>query len=95
MKRPEYVKQDARDSTIQEEEAGMAALKVGMIGCGSIARSVHLPILTGMPNVELIALAEPDPQRRTEAGRCAPGAARFMDYQELLRLPELQTFEVR
>jgi myo-inositol 2-dehydrogenase/D-chiro-inositol 1-dehydrogenase len=67
----------------------MAALNVGVIGCGSIARSAHLPILTGMPDVELVALAEPDSRRRAEAGRRAPRAALFVDYQELLRLPAL------
>jgi predicted dehydrogenase len=41
----------------------MSALKVGLIGCGHIAHLVHLKILTRLPGIELVALAEPDPQR--------------------------------
>jgi len=34
------------------------ALKVGVIGCGGIARSVHLPSLNEMPDVEVVALCD-------------------------------------
>ena len=37
----------------------MPPLKVGLIGCGAIAQSVHLPVLARLPGVELAALAEP------------------------------------
>lgn len=68
----------------------MPALKVGLIGGGRIAQLVHLKILTRLPDVELVALAEPDPQRREEALRRAPAAVAFADYQELLAMPDVQ-----
>lgn len=71
----------------------MSALKVGLIGCGRIAKLVHLNILTRLPDVELVALAEPDPQRREEASRRAPAAAAFADYQGLLAMPDVEAKE--
>jgi predicted dehydrogenase len=68
----------------------VSALKVGLIGCGRIAQLVHLGILTHLPDVELVALAEPDPQRREEAGRRAPAAVALGDYHALLAMPEVE-----
>jgi len=68
----------------------MPALRVGLIGCGSIAQLVHLNILTRLPDVALVAVAEPDPQRRVEAGRRAPQAAVFVDHRELLARGEIE-----
>jgi len=68
----------------------MPTLKVGLIGCGSIAQSVHLEILTRLPGVELIALAELDKQRREAASRHASKAIAFSDYQSLLKMPDVE-----
>lgn len=73
-----------------ERKRSIRALKVGLIGCGRIAQLVHLNILTHLPNVELVALAEPDPGRRELAQRTAPGALAFADYKELLAIPEVE-----
>jgi predicted dehydrogenase len=43
-----------------------------------------------LPDVELIALAEPDVQRRVEASRRAPGAAAYGSYHDLLKMPEVE-----
>lgn len=67
----------------------MPSLKVALIGCGQVAQSVHLKILTGLPNVELIALAEPDLGRRDAASRMAPKAMAFDSYPELLEMPNI------
>lgn len=68
----------------------MSSLKVGLIGCGCIAQLVHLNLLTCLPDVELVALAEPNPQRREEASRRAPKALAFASYQELLGMPDVE-----
>jgi len=68
----------------------MSATKVGLIGCGRIAQLVHLNILTRLPDIELVALAEPDVQRRQEAMRRAPGAVALADYRELLTMPDVE-----
>jgi myo-inositol 2-dehydrogenase/D-chiro-inositol 1-dehydrogenase len=64
-------------------------LRVGVIGCGWFAQAVHLPVLRSLPEAELIALAEPDPDRRQEARRCAPAALVYADYRDLLKMRDL------
>lgn len=62
----------------------MTTLKVGLIGCGQIAKAAHLVNLKGLHRAELVAFAEPDAERRREAARLAPKATAFTDYEELL-----------
>jgi myo-inositol 2-dehydrogenase / D-chiro-inositol 1-dehydrogenase len=64
-------------------------VRVGLIGCGRIARLVHLKVLRRLPGVDLVALAEPDPQRRAEAARLAPAARGCGGYQELLEMRDV------
>lgn len=68
----------------------MPELKLGLIGCGCIVQLVHLNILISLPDVELVALAESDPERREEARRRVPRAVVFADYRELLVMPEIE-----
>lgn len=68
----------------------MSALKVGLIGCGRIAQSIHLNVLTSLPGVELVAIAEPNPRQLEEARRRQPRALNYTDYQELLTMPEVE-----
>jgi len=69
-------------------------LKVGIIGCGWFAQAVHLPILRRLPEVELIALAEPDPDRRQEASRCVPAALLYAEYRDLLKMRDIDAIIV-
>ncbi len=62
----------------------MSDLKVGLIGCGHIARSIHLEVLASLPEVEVVAIAEPDENRRSEAARRVPDAALFDHYRTLI-----------
>jgi myo-inositol 2-dehydrogenase/D-chiro-inositol 1-dehydrogenase len=59
------------------------------MGYGRIARLVHLSVLTRLPGVEVIALAEPDPGRRAEAKHRVPAARAFADYRDLLELRQV------
>ncbi len=68
----------------------MSSLKMGIIGCGRIAKLVHLNVLTHLQDVELVALAESDPQRREEASCRAPSAIAFACYRELLAMPDVE-----
>ncbi len=63
----------------------MKPVRIGLIGCGWFAQSVHLPVLTGLPGVSVVALAEPDPDRLQAAGVLAPEATRYGDYLDLLQ----------
>ena len=62
----------------------MSPLRIGVIGCGQIARAIHLPALARIPDASLVALAEPVEASRVAAARLAPDAAVFTDYRELL-----------
>src|SRR5579872_3437411 len=50
-------------------ERMMGKLRVGVIGCGDIARWVHLPALSRMREVELVAMADPNPRARSQAAK--------------------------
>ena len=67
----------------------MAALRIGLIGCGHMGRNVHLNNLRRLPQVNVVALAEPAAELRQAASQQAPGAAAFADYRELLERPEI------
>lgn len=68
----------------------MPSLKIELIGCGRIAQLVHLNILTSLPDVELVAIADSHSGRRKEAVRRAPKVVAFDNYQELLEMPEVE-----
>lgn len=59
-------------------------VRVGVIGCGAIARAAHLPVLGRMSRVRVVALADPDDAARSAAARLAPNAATFTNHRELL-----------
>jgi myo-inositol 2-dehydrogenase / D-chiro-inositol 1-dehydrogenase len=44
-------------------------MKIGLLGCGSIAYWCHLPALRRMRGAVLVAAADPDPQARARAAR--------------------------
>ena len=62
----------------------MAPLRLGVIGCGQIARAIHLPVLRRISEARIVALAEPVDASRAAAAALAPGATAYSDYRELL-----------
>ncbi len=65
-------------------------LKAGLLGAGRIAQLVHIPLLTSLPDVELLAFAESDLNARRRVQRMAPKAAALADYHEVLEMPEIE-----
>ena len=61
-------------------------VRIGIIGCGGIARGKHLPALSKLPNVEMVAFCDIIRERaETEAKKYGvPGAKVYEDYKELL-----------
>lgn len=64
-------------------------IRVGVIGAGGIARSVHLPSLAGMPDVELAAISDLVAERAGEmAARYSIGRT-YVSYLEMLAKEKL------
>jgi predicted dehydrogenase len=61
-----------------------ARLRVGVIGCGRIARGAHLPVLARAKDVELVALADTDRESLRAAAVYAPRAALHADWRALV-----------
>jgi myo-inositol 2-dehydrogenase / D-chiro-inositol 1-dehydrogenase len=64
-------------------------VRTALVGCGSLGRLVHLPILVSLPGSRLIAFADADPHALAEGAKIAPDAARFADHRELLTRGDL------
>lgn len=62
----------------------MGTLKVGVIGCGSIAQYRHLPEYALNPNVELVAVCDIAKERAEEVAE-KYGVKAFTSYEELLQ----------
>ncbi|HSA57852.1 MAG TPA: Gfo/Idh/MocA family oxidoreductase [Gemmatimonadaceae bacterium] len=59
-------------------------LKIGVTGCGAMARAVHLPLLARRADVEISAIAEPDPGATAMALEQVPGARAFTTLDAML-----------
>src|SRR5579862_5345516 len=62
-------------------------LKVGIVGCGGIANGKHMPSLSKLDNVELVAFCDIIEERALKAVKDygAPGAKSYIDYKLLLK----------
>ena len=67
----------------------MSKVKVGVIGCGSIAKYRHLPEYQAQPNVDIIAVCDVAPER-AQAMAQTYGATAYTDYIDLLNNKEIK-----
>ncbi len=72
----------------------MPSVRVGILGCGQIAQSAHLPHLRRMPAVEVVALAEADAALLRRARTFAPNAVPRADWRQVVDLPEVDAIVV-
>ncbi len=61
-------------------------IRIGLIGCGDIAQTGHVPALAAHPNVELVGLCDVRRDRMDLLGAMAPWAVKTNDYQDLVKL---------
>lgn len=71
----------------------MKKLRVGVIGCGSIARHRHLPEYAANPSVELVAVCDNNAERALEIGE-KYGVPSYTSFVELLRNAEVDAVSV-
>ncbi len=71
----------------------MSILKIGVIGCGSIAQHRHLPEYSWNKNVEIVAVCDINEERALEIGKKYDAKA-YTDYTELLADEEIDAVSV-
>lgn len=71
----------------------MSKVKVGIIGCGSIARYRHLPEYHSHPDVDIIAVCDVALERAHEVAQTY-GAKAYTDYKDLLNNEEIQAVSI-
>jgi myo-inositol 2-dehydrogenase/D-chiro-inositol 1-dehydrogenase len=76
----------------------VTAVRVGLVGCGRLAEAGYLPALALTPRIELVAIVDPDPARRTRVDRLAADAghpvAAHSDVNSLLAAGDLDAVVV-
>ena len=61
-------------------------VRIGVIGCGAIAKHLHVPDYHVCPEAEIVALCDILPEKAEAlAGQFAPGAKIYSDYRDLLK----------
>ena len=59
-------------------------MKIGLIGCGKVALTRHLPSLQSLSNIEVAAVADVDPACLNGVADRFHIAHRYLDYKDLL-----------
>jgi predicted dehydrogenase len=62
----------------------MKRLRLAVLGCGRIALNTHLPILSAMDGVQIVALAEPDDNARARGQQLIPEASVTTGWREVI-----------
>jgi predicted dehydrogenase len=70
------------------------SIGVGVIGCGSAASRLHLPVLQRLPGVRVTAIASDTPASLSALGDRYAVRARYRDYHDLLRDPAVDAVVV-
>ena len=64
-------------------------VRIGVLGCGGIARAAHLPSLARNAAAKVIVIADTDPGNLAAARPLAPGARSAADYGHVLDMPDV------
>jgi predicted dehydrogenase len=64
-------------------------VRIGVLGCGGIARTAHLRTLARTPGAEVVALADADPVNLAAARPLAPAAKCVGDYGDVLEMADV------
>ncbi|MEO8577292.1 MAG: Gfo/Idh/MocA family oxidoreductase [Gemmatimonadales bacterium] len=62
----------------------MTPLRVGIIGCGLLARVAHIPVLKRTPSVEIVGLCDSSSDALANCASLVPNALRFDSVDALI-----------
>jgi len=72
-----------------------STVKVGLIGCGAIAKQLHAPDYRLSPNAELVAFCDVVKSKAQDLATAnAPGAKIYTDYRDMLKDGEVEAVSV-
>lgn len=69
-------------------------VNIGIIGCGRVTRSLHLPALQWVPEAKVVALADPDPEALRKASKQSGEKECQSDYRVLLDNPNIEAIAI-
>lgn len=69
-------------------------VRLGVLGCGNIARLAHLPSLARTPGVRVVALADNAPANLAAARELAPDARAVPEYADVLAMSDVDAVVV-
>ena len=64
-------------------------VKVGIVGCGVVATAYYLPYLISMPEVELVAVCDLDPERTAACMRLFGARTAYQDYFAMIKQADI------
>src|SRR5512145_3225235 len=64
-------------------------MKIGLLGCGSVAYWIHLRALRGIPDATLVAAADPDPAARARVVKTS-GVTAYERAEDLLGRADIE-----
>lgn len=59
-------------------------VRIGIVGCGGIATSMHIPALKNVKNAEIVAVADISEKALKKAGELLPQAKQYHDATEMI-----------
>jgi len=69
-------------------------IKVGLVGCGGIAKGIHIPAYQKIENAEVVATCDILKDRAESAAKTLGAADVFTDYRKLIELKEIDMVDV-
>jgi predicted dehydrogenase len=75
--------------TIRPAFGSAMTTRIGVLGCGGIARAAHLSSLGRIAGAEVVALADADPGSLAAARALAPGARAVSDCNDVLEMSDV------
>jgi myo-inositol 2-dehydrogenase/D-chiro-inositol 1-dehydrogenase/scyllo-inositol 2-dehydrogenase (NAD+) len=69
-------------------------IRLGLIGCGSIAQESHLPAIRKIPEIDLVAVADSDESKAQQVGREYKVAGVYKDYRQLLESGQVDAVDI-